>query len=73
MSFTDKLLENSKAYAATFSEPLPLPPTKNIAVLARMDARINVYGVLGLEEGQSHVIRKAGCLVMADEFKKGIL
>jgi carbonic anhydrase len=48
MSFTDELLENNKAYAASFSGPLPLPPAKNIAVLACMDARINVYGVLGL-------------------------
>ena len=52
MSVTDELLENNKAYAAQFSGPLPLPPAKNIAVLACMDARINVYGVLGLEEGQ---------------------
>jgi carbonic anhydrase len=69
MSFTDELLENNKAYAATFSGPLPLPPAKNIAVLACMDARINVYGVLGLEEGQSHVIRNAGGVVTADEIR----
>ena len=48
MSFTDELLENNKAYAASFSGPLPLPPAKKIAVLACMDARINVYGALGL-------------------------
>jgi carbonic anhydrase len=69
MSFTDELLENNKAYAASFSGPLPLPPAKNIAVLACMDARINVYGVLGLEEGQSHVIRNAGGVVTADEIR----
>ena len=69
MSFTDELLENNKAYAASFSGPLPLPPAKNIAVLACMDARINVYGALGLEEGQSHVIRNAGGVVTADEIR----
>jgi len=69
MSFTDELLENNRAYAASFSGPLPLPPAKNIAVLACMDARINVYGVLGLEEGQSHVIRNAGGVVTADEIR----
>ena len=69
MSFTDELLENNKKYAASFSGPLPLPPAKNIAVLACMDARINVYGVLGLEEGQSHVIRNAGGVVTADEIR----
>jgi carbonic anhydrase len=69
MSFTDELLENNKAYAASFSGPLPLPPAKNIAVLACMDARINVYGALGLEEGESHVIRNAGGVVTADEIR----
>jgi len=59
MSFIDEPLENNKACAASFSGPLPLPPVKNIAVLACMDARINVCGMLGLELGESHVIRNA--------------
>jgi carbonic anhydrase len=46
-----------------------LPPAKNIAVLACTDARINVYGALGLEEGQSHAIRNAGGVVTADEIR----
>ena len=69
MSFTDQLLQNNREYAKNFSGPLPLPPAKNIAVLACMDARINVYGVLGLEEGESHVIRNAGGVVTADEIR----
>ena len=69
MSVTDELLANNKEYAKTFSGPLPLPPAKHIAVLACMDARINVYGVLGLEEGESHVIRNAGGVVTADEIR----
>jgi carbonic anhydrase len=69
MSVTDELLENNEKYAASFSGPLPLPPSKHIAVLACMDARINVYGVLGLEEGESHVIRNAGGVVTDDEIR----
>jgi carbonic anhydrase len=69
MSVTDQLLENNERYAASFSGPLPLPPSKHIAVLACMDARINVYGVLGLEEGEAHVIRNAGGVVTDDEIR----
>src|SRR4029079_2514983 len=69
MSVTDQLLENNEKYAADFSGPLPLPPSKHLAVLACMDARINVYGVLGLEEGEAHVIRNAGGVVTDDEIR----
>ena len=69
MTVTDQLLENNEKYAANFSGPLPLPPAKHIAVLACMDARLNVYGVLGLEEGESHVIRNAGGVVTDDEIR----
>jgi carbonic anhydrase len=69
MSVTDELLVNNEKYAANFSGPLPLPPAKHIAVLACMDARLNVYGVLGLEEGEAHVIRNAGGVVTDDEIR----
>ena len=69
MSVTDQLLENNEKYAAGFDGPLPLPPAKHIAVLACMDARLNVYGALGLEEGESHVIRNAGGVVTDDEIR----
>ncbi|WP_410590347.1 beta-class carbonic anhydrase [Amycolatopsis sp. lyj-23] len=69
MSVTDELLANNAAYAARFSGPLPLPPAKHVAVLACMDARINVYGVLGLQEGEAHVIRNAGGVVTEDEIR----
>lgn len=59
MSVTDELLANNATYAAQFSGPLPLPPAKHVAVLACMDARIDVYRVLGLQEGEAHVIRNA--------------
>jgi carbonic anhydrase len=69
MSVTDQLLKNNEEYAAQFSGPLPLPPSKHIAVVACMDARIDVYRVLGLNEGESHVIRNAGGVITEDEIR----
>ena len=48
---------------------LPLPPAKKVAVLACMDARLNPYGILGLSEGDAHVIRNAGGVVTDDEIR----
>jgi len=69
MSVTDQLLTNNAAYAASFNGPLPLPPAKHVAVVACMDARLNVYGALGLEEGDAHVIRNAGGVITEDEIR----
>lgn len=69
MSITDELLQNNEAYAAQFTGPLPLPPSKHLAVVACMDARIDVYRVLGLKEGESHVIRNAGGVITEDEIR----
>jgi carbonic anhydrase len=69
MSVTDQLLENSKQYAAHFTGPLPLPPAKQVAVLACMDARLVVHALLGLEEGDAHVIRNAGGVVTEDALR----
>src|SRR6202140_2909176 len=70
MSVTDELLSNNEAYAASFEKgELPMPPGKQIAVLACMDARLNVYGLLGLSEGDAHVIRNAGGVVTDDEIR----
>jgi carbonic anhydrase len=70
MTVTDTLVENSKAYAADFDKgSLPLPPGKKVAVLACMDARLNPYGLLGLEEGDAHVIRNAGGVVDDDAIR----
>lgn len=67
MSVTDQLLANAEGYAGSFDKgDLPLPPALGVAVLACMDARLNVYGVLGLSEGDAHVIRNAGGAVTAD-------
>src|ERR1700746_3231395 len=69
MSATDEYLRNNAAYAETFTGPLPLPPAKGTAVVACMDARLNVYAILGLREGESHVIRNAGGVVTDDEIR----
>ena len=69
MSATDELLANNQRYADGFTGPLPLPPAKGVAVVACMDARLNVYAMLGLEEGQAHVIRNAGGVVTDDEIR----
>jgi carbonic anhydrase len=69
MSVTDDYLRNNAAYVEQFGGPLPLPPSKGTAVVACMDARLNVYAILGLNEGESHVIRNAGGVVTDDEIR----
>jgi carbonic anhydrase len=69
MSKTDECLENNRRYAQSFSGPLPLPPSAATAVVACMDARLNVYGILGLADGEAHVIRNAGGVVTDDEIR----
>ncbi|MGC5585850.1 beta-class carbonic anhydrase [Ornithinimicrobium sp. W1665] len=69
MTVTDTLLANNEAYASHFDGPLPLPPSKHVAVLACMDARLDVYRALGLAEGEAHVIRNAGGVVTEDEIR----
>jgi carbonic anhydrase len=70
MSTTDELLANAENYAASFTKgELPLPPARKVAVLACMDARLNPYGLLGLQEGDAHVIRNAGGVVTDDEIR----
>ena len=69
MTVTDEYLANNDAYAATFTGPLPLPPSKHVAVVACMDARLDVYRALGINEGEAHVIRNAGGVVTDDEIR----
>ncbi|HEY0936825.1 MAG TPA: carbonic anhydrase [Trebonia sp.] len=69
MSVTDDYLRNNQDYAAQFGGQLPLPPASHVAVVACMDARLNVYGILGLKEGEAHVIRNAGGVVTDDEIR----
>jgi carbonic anhydrase len=70
MSVTDDLLRNNEAYAESFEKgDLPLPPAKGVAVVACMDARLDVHKILGLEEGDAHVIRNAGGVITDDEIR----
>jgi carbonic anhydrase len=70
MSVTDELLQNNAAYAESFDKgDLPLPPAKGVAVIACMDARLDVHKILGLEEGEAHVIRNAGGVITDDEIR----
>lgn len=69
MTVTDELLQNNERFAATFDPAqgrLPMPPGKHIAVVACMDARLNVYGLLGLHAGEAHVICNAGGVASDD-------
>ena len=70
MSATDELLRNAEAHAASFDKgDLPLSPARKVAVVACMDARLNPYAILGLAEGDAHVIRNAGGVVTDDEIR----
>jgi carbonic anhydrase len=69
MSETDRLLANNQQYAQSHQGPLPMPPSAHVAVIACMDARLNVYDILGLQPGEAHVIRNAGGVVTDDEIR----
>lgn len=70
MSVTDDLLRNNERYAEGFDKSdLPIPPAKGVAIVACMDARLDVFGMLGLEEGDAHVIRNAGGVVTDDAIR----
>ena len=70
MSVTDELLQNAKTYEASFDKgDLPMPPGRKVAIVACMDARLNAYGLLGLKEGDAHVIRNAGGVITDDEIR----
>ncbi len=69
MSVIDDLLASNARYAGAFPGPLPDKPTAQLAVVACMDARLNVYGALGLAEGEAHVIRNAGGVITDDAIR----
>src|SRR4051812_12081129 len=70
MSSTDDALGNAEQYASSFDKgDLPLPPARKLAVVACMDARLIPTKVLGLEEGDAHVIRNAGGVVTDDAIR----
>lgn len=74
MTTTDELVGNNKTYAASFDHAhLPMPPGRQVAVLACMDARLDAYRLLGLELGEAHVIRNAGGVVTEDAIRSLVI
>ncbi|MET0664260.1 MAG: carbonic anhydrase [Acidimicrobiales bacterium] len=74
MAVTDELLGHNDAYASDFDKgDLPMPPGKKVAVLACMDARLDPAKVLGLDEGDAHVIRNAGGVVSEDAVRSLVI
>jgi carbonic anhydrase len=69
MSATDEYLQHNERYAEGFAGPLPMPPARQVAVVACMDARLDVYRLLGLAAGEAHVIRNAGGVVTDDQIR----
>jgi carbonic anhydrase len=69
MTVIDEYLANNARYAETFNGPLPMPPSAHLAVVACMDARLDVYALLGLGGGEAHVIRNAGGVITDDEIR----
>ena len=70
MSEIDDLVANAQRYAHQFDHPpLPIRPAKGVAVLACMDSRLRIFGMLGLEEGDAHVIRNAGGIASEDAIR----
>ncbi|HEY3084872.1 MAG TPA: carbonic anhydrase [Candidatus Dormibacteraeota bacterium] len=70
MSVTDELVRNNESYSSSFKKgDLPLPPARHVAVVACMDARLDVHKILGLQEGDAHVIRNAGGAVTDDAIR----
>lgn len=74
MSVTDDLIRNNEAYSRSFNKgQLPMPPAKHVAVLACMDARLDVHKILGLQEGEAHVIRNAGGVATDDAIRSLVI
>jgi carbonic anhydrase len=74
MSVTDELLRNNEHYAGSFTKgSRPLPPAKKVAVVACMDARLDLHDLLGLDEGDAHVIRNAGGAVTEDAIRSLVI
>ena len=74
MTAVDEILKNNARYAESFDKgDLPLPPGRNLAIVACMDARLDVHKLLGMEEGDAHVIRNAGGVVTDDAIRSLVI
>lgn len=75
-STTDRYLENNQQYAGGkalhkpgYPGKQPIQPAQRVAVVACMDARLDVEDLLGLQTGDAHVIRNAGGVVTDDAIR----
>ncbi len=74
MSVTDELVRNNESYARKFDKGgLAMPPARHVAILACMDARLDVHKILGLDEGDAHVIRNAGGVATDDAIRSIVI
>lgn len=74
MSAIDELLSANAVYAADNDQAgVPVPPAKHVAVVACMDARLDVFSILGLRPGDAHVIRNAGGVVTEDVIRSLVI
>ena len=74
MAVVQEFLKANEAYAAKFQKGhLPMPPSRQVAVLTCMDARIDPARILGLEEGDAHVIRNAGGRASEDAIRSLVI
>ncbi len=74
MTATDDVLKNNAQYAESFDKAdLPLPPALNMAVVACMDARLDTHKLLGIQEGDAHVIRNAGGVITDDVIRSLVI
>ncbi|MDE0678904.1 MAG: carbonic anhydrase [Gammaproteobacteria bacterium] len=73
-TFADFCVENNRRYAENFDKAdTPAPPRRKAAVVACMDARIETGRLLGLSEGDAHVIRNAGGVVTDDVLRSLVI
>ena len=74
MTATDDVLRNNAQYAESFDKAgLPVAPALNLAIVACMDARLDTHKLLGIQEGDAHVLRNAGGVVTDDVIRSLVI
>src|SRR5215211_4004206 len=69
MSEVDRMLEANQEWVARFPGSKPVRPARAVAVVACMDSRMPLFGMLGLDIGDAHVIRNAGGVITEDTIR----
>jgi carbonic anhydrase len=65
----DRMLEANEAWAKEFPGSKPVRPARGVAVVSCMDSRMPLFGMLGLEVGDAHIIRNAGGVITEDTIR----